>query len=424
MKRYTAYDPPEYVDWRPDPEVMESFRERLIADPERAALLAGAPASLHLILYAGLLRNRLHDIALKRWVKQGVLSKAWLGTGEEASTIGAVHALEPGDHVGPMIRNAGACHERGMPVADLFRAYLGTYDTITKGRDLHTGDPSLGIIPPISMVGALVPIFAGIGLAFRIQSKPNVALTWIGDGATRTWEFHEGANFASVQRLPVIFVVQNNLVALGTGLSEGVAGDLGSLHELYGARGLRCDGNNVLDVWAATRIAARACRRGDGPVFLLAETFRMGGHATHDEAEARQLFSQETFAFWGRRDPVGTYEAWLVESGPPLAPSLGDKSLAHAMGLDPDAAAWRTRGGAGNSTVGGARSAETARENERIMEAVEQHVIHEVDAAAQDALRSRETAQPRPETALEGVHASPGEGGSPGRARGLEDPKL
>ena len=154
MKRYPAYDPPEYASWSPDPQVMAAFRARLAADPGRAAIVAGLPAARHLGLYAGLLRNRLHDVALKRWVKQGVISKAWLGTGEEASTIGAVHALEPGDQVGPMIRNAGACHEMGMPVADMLRAYLGTFDTITRGRDLHTGDPAKGVIPPISMVAA------------------------------------------------------------------------------------------------------------------------------------------------------------------------------------------------------------------------------------------------------------------------------
>src|SRR6185436_16812550 len=126
MKRYPAYDPPEYIGWQPDPEVMAAFRDRIGADPERARIIASLTPAKHRALYAGMLRNRLHDIALKRWVKQGVISKAWLGTGEEADTIGAVHALEPGDQVGPMIRNAGACHEMGMPVADMLRAYLGT----------------------------------------------------------------------------------------------------------------------------------------------------------------------------------------------------------------------------------------------------------------------------------------------------------
>ena len=364
MKRYPAYDPPEYADWRPDPEVMAEFRARLAADPERAAIISALPAERHLALYAGLVRNRLHDVALKRWVKQGVLSKAWLGTGEEATTIGAVHALDPGDHVGPMIRNAGACHEMGMPVADMLRAYLGTYDTITRGRDLHTGDLSRGIVPPISMVAALVPVLTGMALAFRMQGKPNIALTWVGDGSTRTWEFHEGATLAAAQRLPVIFIIQNNQVALGTSLAEGVAGDLRQLNELYGSPGMVCDGNNVLDVYAASRLAAGLCRRGAGPVFLVAETFRMGGHATHDETEARHLFPAERFAYWGKRDPVGMYETWLMESGPDTVRADG------------------------------------------VLAALEAQIIAEVDAAADAALHSRDTAQPPPASALDGVYSS------------------
>src|SRR5262249_56398922 len=101
-------------------------------------------------------------------------------------------------------------------------------------RALPGGAPAQGISPPISMVASLVPVFAGIGLAFKMKAEPKVALTWVGDGSTRTAEFHEGANFAAVQRLPVVFVIQNNQVALGTTLGQGVAGDLKTLHELYG----------------------------------------------------------------------------------------------------------------------------------------------------------------------------------------------
>src|SRR3970040_1861644 len=104
MKRYPAYDPPEYRDWVPDPLVMEEFGARLLADPGRRSVLAALTPDEHLELYKGLVRNRLHDITLKRWVRTGVLSKAWLGTGEEAVTVGAGHALRQGDVGGPMSR--------------------------------------------------------------------------------------------------------------------------------------------------------------------------------------------------------------------------------------------------------------------------------------------------------------------------------
>ena len=113
MKRYPAFDPPEYVSFRPDPEVVRAFMARTIAEPERAKLIGALDDAALLRLYQGMVRFRLHDICLKRWVKQGVISKAWLGTGEEATTVGPVFALTAGtDHVAPMIRNAAACASR------------------------------------------------------------------------------------------------------------------------------------------------------------------------------------------------------------------------------------------------------------------------------------------------------------------------
>src|SRR5262249_19689542 len=188
--------------------------------------------------------------------------------------IGAAFPLEKGDVVGPMIRNAGACCSMGMPVAQMLKAYLGTADQITRGRDLHTGDPALGVVPPTSLMGSFVPVFTGIGLAFRQRGEARVGLTWLGDGASRTSAFHEGANFAAVLGVPVIFVVQNNQVALGTPLERHSRGSLEEMLSAYGVRGTSCEGNNVLDVYAATRILAERCRRGEGPFLLIARTFR------------------------------------------------------------------------------------------------------------------------------------------------------
>ena len=379
MKRHPAYDPPEYVGFRPDKEVMAEYRGIVARDKSRARLIRKLEGRTLLRLYEGMVRFRLHDITLKRWVRQGILSKAWLGTGEEAVTVGAVRALAQGDLVGPMIRNAGACCEMGMPVAQMLKAYLGTGDQITRGRDLHTGDPALGVLPPTSLMGSFVPVFTGIGLAFRQRGETRVGLTWLGDGASRTGAFHEGINFAAVLGVPVIFVVQNNQVALGTALEKHSRGSLEELRRAYGIDGLSCEGNNVLDVFAATSLLAERCRRGEGPFLLTARTFRMGGHATHDEAEARALFSKEQFRYWGRRDPIGTYETYLVED----APSLD--------GRPRKAAAARRR------------------TNARLVEEAEARVVAEVDAAEQEALESRRTRMPEPEDAVRGVYAVPGE---------------
>jgi len=361
MRRFAAFDPPEYVDWKPDPALVRAFRATVETSPERAAIVSSLSTDRKLALYAGLLRARLHDIQLKRWVRTGVISKAWLGTGEEAITVGPVHALDrERDIVAPMIRNVAACCEMGMSVADMLRAYLATDDAPSRGRDLHVASFARGVLQPISHVGDMVPVIAGIALTFKIKKERRVTLTWVGDGSTKTVAAHEGTNFAAVQRVPAIFVIQNNQVALGTRLEQHhLPGNFKDWPASYGIWGAELDGNNVLDAYAATELAAERCRSGEGPVMLIAETFRMGGHATHDEREARETFPAELFQQWGRRDPIGLYEEYLKEEG---------------------VAAQQ-------------------------LEEAEAEVTAEIEQAAADALKSREKMPPG-ESALVGVYAN------------------
>lgn len=353
MKRFAAYDPPEYLEWRAHPAELDRFRAPF-RDSERARRIADLTSTGRLALYRHLLRTRLHDIALKRWVRTGVISKAWLGTGEEAVTVGAVGALDPArDVVCPMIRNAGALPMMGVPLADAFRGYLASIDSPSAGRDLHIGDLNRNVVQPISHMGTNVAVMAGVALAFKTRGEDRVALTWIGDGATKTAACHEGLTLAATHRLPVVFVLQNNQVALGTRASMHGRGELREWARAYGIHSLACDGNNVLDVFASTGLAVDACRAGDGPAMIVADTFRMGGHATHDEREARETFPAELFEEWGRRDPVGLFEAFLRGSG------IAEADLA----------------------------------------AIEREVSAEVDAAAEEALESR-GALPSPESVL------------------------
>ncbi len=354
MRRYRAYDPPEYLDWEIHPTERARWQETLQDHPSRRDRVEALSHARLLGLYRDLLRNRLLDIGLKRWVRQGVISKAWLGTGEEAVTVGSVSALDPErDWVCPMIRNAGACFMMGMPLADLFRGYLATSDGPTGGRDLHVGDTSRRVLQPISHMGTNVPVMAGVALGLEREGRGGVALTFIGDGATKSGECHEGLNFAAVQGLPILFILQDNRVALGTRASAHGAGRLDRWGEIYGLETVEADGNHILDMYAATAAGVARCRKGEGPVLLLARTFRMGGHATHDEREARETFPPELFEAWGRRDPVGLFETHLAEAG------IGESE----------------------------------------MEQVEREVTEEVDAAADEALASRHL-EPEPEDAL------------------------
>ncbi len=362
MKRYPAFEPPEYVEWSPDPALVRAYRDTLARAPERQAVVARLSRDELLALYARLVRARQHDIALARWVRQGVISKAWLGTGEEAATVGPVFALDPAtDFVAPMIRNAAACSDMGMPLAGMFRAYLATADSPSAGRDLHAGSPAHHVLQPVSPVGVMVPVSAGIALAARIRGTPRVVMNWVGDGSVKSGASHEGLNFAAVQRLPVVYILQNNQVALGTRLDQHhVGGDFADWPAAYGMAGWACDGNNVLDAYAAAALGVVRCRRGEGPVLLLADTFRMGGHATHDEREARETFPAALFAHWGRRDPIGLYEEYLKEVGV----------------------------------------------SEAQLEGVEASATAEVEAAAAAALESRDHL-PEPRSALTGVYAEP-----------------
>ncbi|MDH5804172.1 MAG: thiamine pyrophosphate-dependent dehydrogenase E1 component subunit alpha [Gemmatimonadota bacterium] len=361
MKRFPAYDPPEYIDWTPDPKAVAHFRETIVRSEDRANIVAGLDSTIKLDLYRGLVRARLHDVMLKRWVKQGVISKAWLATGEEATTIGPVHALDRSkDYVAPMIRNAGACCEMGLPVADMLRGYLGTDDAPAKGRDGHVGSFAHRVLEPISNIGNIPPVTNGLALAFRFAGSDAVAMTWVGDGSMKNGASHEAFNFAATQKLPVIFIIQNNQVALGTRTEVShLPGNFDDYHSAYGVSGWSFDGNNVLDAYAAAKLAAQQCREGNGPVMLSATTFRMGGHATHDEQEARQVIPPEVFSEWGKRDPIGLYEEWLVEEG-------------------------IERGE---------------------LERIETDVSLEIDEAAAAALESKKTNMPLPDSALKGVYA-------------------
>jgi pyruvate dehydrogenase E1 component alpha subunit/2-oxoisovalerate dehydrogenase E1 component alpha subunit len=385
MIRYPAFDPPEYLDWEPDPEVLGAFVNTIERNAERRDIIRALEPGQLLALYEGLVRNRLHDIALKRWVKQGVISKAWLGTGEEASTIGPVHALNRStaadgfsfDFIAPMIRNAGGCHEMGMPLADMLRGYLGTADSPTRGRDLHIGDLRRGVLAPISHVGDIMAVTAGVAMSFRLRRQPRVALTWIGDGSTKAGVFHESMNFAAVQRLPMIVIIQDNKVALGTRLDQHHRGSFSDWTAAYGVDGGVFDGNNVLDAYAAVRVAADTCRNGGGPVLLIADTFRMGGHATHDEREARETFEPNLFTYWGKRDPIALFERYLI--GGTIQLEIG----APASNAD-----------------------ERRKQNAAVLSRIETRVTQEIEQAEQEALKSARENMPLGASAAEAVYAA------------------
>lgn len=268
----------------------------------------------YLDLYYFMVLNRRLDDRLGILYRQNhVVGGLYSSLGQEATSVGSAYAIEDGDFLSPMIRNLGAMLVRGVRPADVVAQYCARSSGPTKGRDLnlHFGSVENGLIAPISVVGAVVPVMAGIALAMHVRQKSSVSLTYVGDGATSTTDFHEGVNFAAVRRLPMILIVENNGYAYSTPTSrQANVADLAVRAAGYGIHGETQDGNNVLAMLDAARRARKRCVDGEGPVLIEAKTFRRKGHAEHDDAS---YVPEKLRREWERKDPLDAYRRYLVE---------------------------------------------------------------------------------------------------------------
>ncbi|HEV2423727.1 MAG TPA: thiamine pyrophosphate-dependent dehydrogenase E1 component subunit alpha [Terriglobia bacterium] len=269
--------------------------------------------SQHHDLYYYLRLNRRVDEQLTNLYRQGkVVGGVYSSLGQEAISVGTAYALGPDDFLGGMIRNVGAMLVRGFPPRDVFLQYMARRDGPTGGRDANThfGDLNRGVISPISMLGELVPLLAGVGLAAKIRQEKRVGLTYVGDGATSTTPFHEGLNLAAVLKLPLIVIAENNGWAYSTPVERQMANTrIVDRAKGYGIAGAAVDGNNVLEVYEAARQARERAYRGEGPTLIEARTMRMKGHAEHDDA---RYVPKETIEKWRARDPILNYEKFLA----------------------------------------------------------------------------------------------------------------
>jgi len=266
-------------------------------------------------LYYFMVLNRKIEKRLGILYRQGkVVGGLYSSLGQEACSIGSAYALEDGDFLAPMIRNLGSVLVRGVQPIDLIAQYCARAISPTRGKDLnlHFGSVDDGLIAPVSVVGALIPVMAGVALEMKMRGKQNVALTYIGDGGMSTGAFHEGINFAAVQRLPLIVIVENNQYAYSTPTSrQARIEDLVDRAEGYGIYGEVVDGNNVMAMLDAVRRSRLKCLKGSGPVLLEAKTFRRKGHAEHDPAE---YVPESLRTAWEAKDPIDRYRRFLIEN--------------------------------------------------------------------------------------------------------------
>jgi TPP-dependent pyruvate/acetoin dehydrogenase alpha subunit len=268
----------------------------------------------YLDLYFFMRLNRaVEDTMVKLFRQNKIVGGLYSSLGQEAVSVGSAYALEKKDWLAPMIRNIGALLVKGVPPRDVFMQHMAKYDSPTKGKDgtSHFGDlENLHIVSPISMLGDLIPVMTGVAIAGRYLGQKIVAMTWIGDGGSSTGVFHEGLNFAAVQKAPFVLILENNQWAYSTPVKRQVPlENLADRAKAYGISSYSVDGNDVVAVYTTAKEAVERARKGEGPILIEVKTFRRLGHAQHDPAE---YVPKEMRAYWEARDPIMLYEKFLT----------------------------------------------------------------------------------------------------------------
>jgi 2-oxoisovalerate dehydrogenase E1 component len=266
-------------------------------------------------LYEQLAKPRLIEEKMLNLLRQGRISKWFSGIGQEAISVGAACALLPDEVIFTMHRNLGVFTAREMPLDRLFCQWQGKRLGYTKARDrsFHFGAMEHGIVGMISHLGPQLSLAAGVAMAHKLRAEGRVSLAFTGEGATSQGEFHEALNVASVWKLPVIFLIENNGYGLSTRPNEQYAcKDLIDRAQGYGMRSAKIDGNNILEVYSTIKNIAEEMRRDPQPFLLECVTFRMRGH---EEASGTKYVPKELMEEWAKKDPIENYEKWLLAEG-------------------------------------------------------------------------------------------------------------
>ena len=238
---------------------------------------------LHELYYYMRLTRSLEERFERLFKQDKIVGGLYRSLGQEGESVAAAYALEEGDWLAPATRNLGALLVRGVSPAEMLLQYMAKADAPCAGKDntTHFIDRERGLVGPISPLGTMMSVMAGIALSFRLRSERQVGLTFIGEGATRTGSAHEGLNFAAVQRLPLVVIVEDNGWAFATRTAEETANTrLADMAEGYGVHGVQVDGNDVLAVYRATREAVERAREGEGMSIVEVKTYRMKSSST------------------------------------------------------------------------------------------------------------------------------------------------
>jgi pyruvate dehydrogenase E1 component alpha subunit len=273
------------------------------------------PQLLKRIYEIMVLTRAIEDRMVSMYRSGDLLGSYYSGHWHEAISVGAASCLRPDDYLAPIHRDMGAHIWKGMEPWQIMASFMGKATSPTGGRDgtLHYGRLDLGVYNLPSHIPANFPVATGMAFAAKYRGEDRVCLAFCGDGSTSRADFHESLTMASVQKLPNVFVIENNQWAYSTPLPLQSASETFAAKAVaYGIPGVKVDGTQVLEVRDAVDEAVQRARRGDGPSIVEAVTMRMHGHAEHDPAD---YVPGEMFEEWSKKDPVQLYENLLLSEG-------------------------------------------------------------------------------------------------------------
>jgi pyruvate dehydrogenase E1 component alpha subunit len=282
------------------------------ARPELAAL---DPSQLREALRRMHLIRKFEETAEQSYMRGLVHGTMHLSIGQEASAVGAVLPLRPDDYILSTHRGHGHCIAKGADPARMLAEFFGKETGYCKGRggSMHIADVEGGNLGANGIVAGGLPIAVGVGLSIRAQKQDRVCMVFFGDGAANEGAFHESLNMASIWKLPVVFVCENNKYAMSMDIALAMAvASVADRASAYAMPGVSVDGNDLLAVVGAARDAVGRARSGGGPTLVECRTYRIRGHSKSD----RNLYrTKEEIEEWRGADPIARLERDLVAAG-------------------------------------------------------------------------------------------------------------
>ena len=299
---------------------------------ERALLTMDQTQLLDLYRHMVLIR-RFEEKTAEMYSRGKITGFCHLYAGEEAVAVGAISALYDKDYVVSTYREHGHCLAKGSSPRSVMAELFGKTTGLSRGRggSMHLFDPNLRFMGGYAIVGGGLPLATGLGLSVRYKEEPEVVCCFFGDGALPQGAFHESLNMASLWKLPVIFICENNFYGMGTMVQNAICQEeLYRFAEPYKMPGVRVDGMDVLEVYRATTEAAARAREGEGPSLIEAVTYRFRGHSMSDPAEYR---SRREERIWQERDPIKNLRRKMLHDGRASEARLDeiDKEVAAAI---------------------------------------------------------------------------------------------